>query len=271
MFGSFDNVASMAPRSASADSKMATIAVPVCFSPSQAVKIAETIAQAGTTAQPQQLIRGTFFFEANSPSYRLDDPRTHEAIAELHNNGHQIGVMLGVTVDSTAAKLENELVQTMRTLMTITGLPIAAATFRTVGVSAKRVQALKAEIQPLLDRVRLKTTHDAFASAPNVGLAMTSNGIYKNGHPLEIIEQNKPFALLNLIECWFSDQPKWALDRLGNLPEVDSHTLAVRRDFLDNVKLPILGSKRTTEVVPEFAMWQGQHGFRDGLRLQASG
>lgn len=270
-FSSFDSAARVYPGHSYTDLKNASIVVPVCFSPSNAVAIARLISDTAEKTQQSLTMRGTFYFEGESPAYRLDDPRTKAAIAEIHNDGHQIGMMLGITSKSTAVSVEEELISSMRVIMGVTGNAINSVTFRTVGVTPERVQAIRSEIQPFLERLGIRTTHDDFVTHPNVGLVTTSNGIYKNGHPLDVLKDGKQLIILNLIECWFSRDPKWQLDRLGSLPEVDAHALAVRRDYLGHVKVPILGQLATTEVVPEFAHWRGQRGFRDGLRLQASG
>ncbi len=273
IFASFSRFAAAAgtPDITSRLTSYATVAVPVCFSPSNALAIAETIEKLDAEVTPRQNVRGTFFFELGSPSYNLKDPRTQSAIATLANAGHDIGIMLGIDDATTSEALKDQAMAAVRAIADITRKPVYAATFRTVGVAKERVQALVQETQPFLNKLGIFTTHDDFASQSHVSIATTSNGIYRNGHPFDIANLDRPFAMLNLIECWFSREPKWALDRLGSLPEVDANAAAVRREYLDHVKLPILGDKGTTEVVPEAAQHRGMRGYRDAARLQASG
>lgn len=270
MFTTFANfIGSTGAKNDDKDHKFSTVAVPVCFSPSQALEMADAITRASGKMKIYQHMRGTFFFEANSPSYKLDDPRTKSAMAQLVNNGHQVGIMLGVEPGMTKEVAENTITDTMRKVMSATGQAVAGITYRSVGTSAATVFALQEQIMPLLGRLSLPSTHARFGE--QVGVSTSSNGIYKNGHPLSIIENGKAHALLNFVECWHSREPLWALDRLGSLPEVDANVPAVTEQYLDRVKVPVLGATNTREVVPEFEHWRGRAGFREGMKLQASG
>lgn len=248
--------------------------VPVLFSPTQAQKIADVFKTQG--------VKGTFCFSSASPSYRLDDPRTKTAMAELANAGHDVGVMLDLSENIKTPKRHPELLASISHIEEATGRDVRSITFSSTGAKATDIFSRHDALMTMIDWInagkkdgmpglQLISTHSAlYRNNANVDVCSTSNGIFKGKHPVEdfLLGGNRPEearpkrAIFQIVDSSFSDALLWPLARLLALPEVKQNISEVDERYMQRTKFPILGAKDTFEVVPEADIHAGLTGFR---------
>jgi len=241
----------LARNAAEAEAPNASVQVPVYFSPSNAVAIGQVIKAAEKDSANR--VFSTFFFEGTSPSYKLDDPRTAQAMAELANGGHEVGLMLVVTPDTDVKQMKERLHTDLAKILRATST--AAYTTYFVGrdgATPEQVETVKEAMDLPLRQIHMTGISDGNFNKGHTVILDTQNGIYEGGHPVADFVTNTSHAnfVFKIADSAFSKDPKWALDRLGQLPEVDANAAAVRSAYLDHAA-PTLGMRGTYETVPE--------------------
>jgi|GEM_PF-4552036 len=243
----------------------ASVQVPVNFSPSNAVTIGKTIKTAEKDSANRMF--ATFFFESTSPSYDLNDPRTTQAMAELANGGHEVGLMLVVTPDTDVKQMKERLHTDLTKILRAT----SSAAYTTYfvgrdGATPEQVDAMRDAMELNLRQIHMTGVTDSSFTKGHTVICDTQNGIYEGGHPVTDFVTNPGHAnfVFKIADSAFSKDPKWALDRLGSLPEVDANVSAVRSAHLDHAA-PTLGMRGTYETVPEHMYHANPSG---GFRVQ---
>lgn len=224
----------------------AALTFPVCFSPSHAVKVAQIAHDAGVPS-------AVFLFESTSPTYKFDDTATYRAMNEISNMGFDLGIALGIPselkIHDIVTELKKQLDMQADQVLKATHKNARATvvTYQTTGIKNDVVREVADRMEAMLISKGITSPyHAAFQDKSRLKQIRTSNGIYKDGHPVHgFMNSIEPYGVIQLIPEWFSEKPLFPAGRLNELPEVQANWTTFKDLYLDRVKVPTLGTETT--------------------------